>query len=283
MPPPPRFTVTEDQIAGFQRVLAKSSRSTLILLDNQTPWPLRLANSHCDSGSFPGNGKPVPRIRPNELVMCGSISKWVGDAEGSLSYCTDASSGPGSDEDTVYVKWKNPMVDDPLSDRGKWAHAGSTGRLDLCWTLADGTFHCQSEGGNPRPTQELNNRLELIITMRGRTSAPWKQQATTEQTAAEKARANPRWISSSESKACMLCKRPFGRFTDLKHHCRRCGWAVCDNCSPNKLVLHRWLEEDKPHALRETTSPKALRICLICHDAELASRSAPQPEPQPDQ
>ena len=97
--------------------------------------------------------------------------------------------------DTVFVKWKNPMVDDLLSDRGKWSHVTVDGaKLDACWALPDGSLRCKSAGGgNPRPTQEPNNRLKVTITMRGQTSAPWKQLGTADQTAAEKARANPRW------------------------------------------------------------------------------------------
>ena len=287
MPAPPRFAVAEEQIAGLQRVLAKAHRSTLLLLDNQTPWSLRLASSHCDSGSFSGNGKPAPRIRPNELVMCGSISGWVGDAEGSVLYCIDDSTDAAAvSVEKVFVKWKNPMVDDLLSDRGKWSHANVEGnKLDLCWTLADGTRQSKSAGGpdaHPRPTQEPNNRLKVVITMRGQRSAPWNQPTAIEQTAAEKARANPRWIRSTESDVCMLCQRSFGRLTDLKHHCRRCGWAVCDKCSPKKLVLLRWLDDQKPHALKETKSTEALRVCLGCYDAELNPLSTVGPEPEPE-
>lgn len=197
---PPRFAVTDQQIAGLQRVLAKASRSTLLLLDNQTPWSLRLANSHCDSGSFPGNAKPVPRIRPNELVMCGSISAWVGDAEGNFRYDVEESSeSAAGPDDQIVVKWKNPMVDDLLSDRGKWAHVILRGsQLDACWALADGTLHCKSAGSpdeHPRPTQEPNNMLKVTITMRGQTSAPWNATAA-EQTFAENARDIPRQIGS---------------------------------------------------------------------------------------
>jgi hypothetical protein len=171
--PPPRIAVTDTQIAGLQKILAKSSRSTLVLLDNQTPWTLRLLNAHCDSGSFPGNGKPAPRLRPNELVMCGSISKWVGDTEAIVTYCVDE-----SPDERISLKWKNPMVDDPFSDRGKWSHGHLHGsRLDLRWTLPDGTVQHRSSSVHPRPTQELNNRLVVSITVRGQTGSPWQQVA----------------------------------------------------------------------------------------------------------
>ena len=81
------------------------------------------------------------------------------------------------------------------------------------------------------------------------------------------ARAAPRWIRSAESSGCMLCRAEFGLFTH-RHHCRRCGWAVCASCSGHKAVLDRWLEPDKPHALREDRrSDEPLRVCDLCHRA----------------
>ena len=80
-------------------MLAKAHRSTLLLIDNQTPWSLR-PSSHCDSGSFSGNGS-LRHIRPNELVMCSSISGWVGDAEGIVSYCIDASTDAAASAESV--------------------------------------------------------------------------------------------------------------------------------------------------------------------------------------
>ena len=65
--------------------------TTLVLLDNQTPHTLRLGNQHVESGSWPGSGQPPSRIRPNERVMFGSISKWVGDAEAHVSYQIEGS------------------------------------------------------------------------------------------------------------------------------------------------------------------------------------------------
>ena len=133
-------------------------------MDNQTPWTLRLTNFECVSGSFPGNGKPPPRIAPNERVMFGSISKWVGDAEAMAHYCID-----DSPSDSCFIKWCNPMVDDPRKPKGqgKFAHAHmDSGKIDICWKSADGSTQYRSAGGQPRPTQELNNRLEVTIVQR---------------------------------------------------------------------------------------------------------------------
>ena len=84
------------------------------------------------------------------------------------------------------------------------------------------------------------------------------------------ARANPRWVRSTECTGCMICQRPFGVMSP-KHHCRRCGWAVCGHCSADKLVLDQWLEEKKPHALQKTTSSEPLRVCTNCHGAAIAA------------
>ena len=43
----------------------------------------------------------------------------------------------------------------------------------------------------------------------------------------------PRW---EESEECKLCHKQFGAFT-REHHCRRCGAAVCQQCSPSRLRL----------------------------------------------
>jgi hypothetical protein len=102
--------------------------------------------------------------------------------------------------------------------------------------------------------------------------APDAAEASTNPAAA---RANPRWVRSTECTGCMLCQRAFGMMNP-KHHCRRCGWAVCGSCSPNKLVLDQWLEEEKPHVVQKMTSSEPLRVCTNCHGAAMAS---PEPEP----
>lgn len=40
-----------------------------------------------------------------------------------------------------------------------------------------------------------------------------------------------RWIEDSESAECLLCKSEFSFWWNRRHHCRRCGLLVCDDCS----------------------------------------------------
>ena len=56
--------------------------------------------------------------------------------------------------------------------------------------------------------------------------------------AAAAARYSPRWVPDSEAPDCMLCNVVFGLFS-RPHHCRRCGWVVCDGCSKGTAVLDR--------------------------------------------
>eukprot|EP01046_Picozoa_sp_COSAG06_P035275 COSAG06_NODE_3775_length_4919_cov_1.883817_2_plen_400_part_00 len=81
---------------------------------------------------------------------------------------------------------------------------------------------------------------------------------------AEAARAAPRWISSAEASAYMLCAAEFVQVVESRHHCRYCGWAVCGSCSAATAVLDRWLADDKPHDLQLSRSRRALRVCNSC-------------------
>ncbi|GAM85144.1 hypothetical protein ANO11243_031480 [Dothideomycetidae sp. 11243] len=48
----------------------------------------------------------------------------------------------------------------------------------------------------------------------------------------------PEWQDDSDVAACPICKRRF-HFLFRKHHCRRCGRIICDQCSPHRITLPR--------------------------------------------
>eukprot|EP01046_Picozoa_sp_COSAG06_P007310 COSAG06_NODE_355_length_16870_cov_21.389064_6_plen_252_part_00 len=60
-------------------------------------------------------------------------------------------------------------------------------------------------------------------------------------------------------------------FSDAKalHHCRYCGWAVCDDCSKQKVKgLERWLSKaDDGAVCHHPPSTEELRVCDVCLDA----------------
>lgn len=89
----------------------------------------------------------------------------------------------------------------------------------------------------------------------------------------KEARATPRWIPSSEASCCMLCQKDFSKLRVPRHHCRRCGWAVCGSCSTHVLKLDRWLDSEKPHTVWHTPSPVLLRVCDSCHAHSLEGRA----------
>ena len=70
----------------------------------------------------------------------------------------------------------------------------------------------------------------------------------------------PAWL---ESDNCQLCNRPFfwnipdmyeqTQFGVRQHHCRKCGKAVCDNCSPKRTILPKFGYEIE------------VRICKECN------------------
>jgi hypothetical protein len=48
----------------------------------------------------------------------------------------------------------------------------------------------------------------------------------------------PRWQPDSEAVECPICKRPF-TWMFRRHHCRKCGRVVCNDCSPHRITIPR--------------------------------------------
>ncbi|XP_065841177.1 uncharacterized protein [Oscarella lobularis] len=46
------------------------------------------------------------------------------------------------------------------------------------------------------------------------------------------------WEDAKEVTNCSLCNSNFGVFSKWKHHCRICGFVVCNNCSSDDLFLY---------------------------------------------
>ncbi|EXJ61568.1 hypothetical protein A1O7_01996 [Cladophialophora yegresii CBS 114405] len=48
----------------------------------------------------------------------------------------------------------------------------------------------------------------------------------------------PQWQPDSEATECPICKRPF-TWMFRRHHCRKCGRVVCNDCSPHRITIPR--------------------------------------------
>lgn len=69
-----------------------------------------------------------------------------------------------------------------------------------------------------------------------------------------RAMAGPQWQSNSSR--CMLCATAFSTMV-WRHHCRRCGFCICDRCSPYRLHLDLPLER-QASPLRKAPSTGSL-------------------------
>jgi hypothetical protein len=63
----------------------------------------------------------------------------------------------------------------------------------------------------------------------------------------------PRWQPDSEVTECPICKRQFSVFF-RRHHCRKCGRVVCNDCSPHRITIPRQFIVHPPDTSAETHS-----------------------------
>lgn len=67
----------------------------------------------------------------------------------------------------------------------------------------------------------------------------------------------PRWQPDSEVNECPICHRPF-TWMFRRHHCRKCGRVVCNECSPHRITIPRQYIVNPP-GLDFATSPVGRR------------------------
>ncbi len=68
----------------------------------------------------------------------------------------------------------------------------------------------------------------------------------------------PQWIPDKNADTCMRCRKAKFTVVNRRHHCRKCGFVVCGDCSKNKFLLK--LQADEP-----------VRVCDICFVALVSS------------
>jgi hypothetical protein len=71
----------------------------------------------------------------------------------------------------------------------------------------------------------------------------------------------PRWQPDSEVNECPICHRPF-TWMFRRHHCRKCGRVVCNECSPHRITIPRQYIVHPPGP-EFATSPSKRRVNSI--------------------
>jgi len=72
------------------------------------------------------------------------------------------------------------------------------------------------------------------------------------------------WKPDSSSRECLSCHRPF-TFFNRRHHCRKCGDLICDDCSKARMFV--------------TSTQKNVRVCRSC--VSIVSTPMPGSSPVP--
>ncbi|NXU18371.1 PKHF1 protein, partial [Pardalotus punctatus] len=67
------------------------------------------------------------------------------------------------------------------------------------------------------------------------------------------------WIPDKATDICMRCTQTKFSTLTRRHHCRKCGFVVCADCSRQRFLMPR-------------LSPKPLRVCNLCYRQLLAEK-----------
>ncbi|KAL1501989.1 hypothetical protein ABEB36_007205 [Hypothenemus hampei] len=70
------------------------------------------------------------------------------------------------------------------------------------------------------------------------------------------------WVNNSEVFQCMCCKDVTFSMFNRRHHCRRCGRAVCYTCSLNRMIV-------------PTYGDLLVRVCLDCFKPKIRNTNDP--------
>ncbi|GMH50797.1 hypothetical protein TrRE_jg5744 [Triparma retinervis] len=70
----------------------------------------------------------------------------------------------------------------------------------------------------------------------------------------------PRWVPNKEQNNCTSCNCQFD-WVKRKHHCRRCGFVFCGDCSGYKSLLPAGT------AAKESNTKNPRRVCAPCHES----------------
>lgn len=62
----------------------------------------------------------------------------------------------------------------------------------------------------------------------------------------------PEWIPDKEAETCMRCQKLKFTIYNRRHHCRKCGFVICGDCSKQKVLI-------------KFLSDEPVRVCDDCY------------------
>lgn len=77
----------------------------------------------------------------------------------------------------------------------------------------------------------------------------------------------PKWQPDSEASECPICKRQFSLLF-RRHHCRKCGRVVCNDCSPHRITIPRQFIVQPPNPSGQS-QPRSPGICTPAETIDL--------------
>jgi len=115
-------------------------------------------------------------------------------------------------------------------------HASFEGKsFTLSHVLTNPSF--QDYPGNPSAFQIISSQKSFAVVAKDPAeAAEWKEAFKQVDSGSSTGSRAPVWMPDSGTPTCMLCNMRF-TFTQRRHHCRKCGTIICDNCSQTRALL----------------------------------------------
>lgn len=154
-------------------------------------------------------------------------------------------------EDNVGRKfWMNPLTKFVKNDREK-------GQYKLSWTYFEGVGY-RIDNAN---LEEIPDMDQIPMPNLNRYVAPRRVEEPMEIiTLYQPIQNNPSWQPDNAVTQCPQCHRDFTFFT-RRHHCRKCGLVVCNQCSGNRQLVQRPASSS---GAMLAVSDGEVRVCDAC-------------------
>ena len=264
------FTLAEDynRITHMRSYLAHQNRVTAIMFSLTNEWVLSCGRDKYFQWHCSETGRRIGGYQTNAWCVCleydvQSQYAFLGDYSGQISVLKIGNSGfdfitnlKGHSGSVRFLAWDGAR---------KLLFSGSFDQSIIVWDIGgqQGTaFELQGHHDKIQSVIYATSSKQLLSSGDDSLITFWNMDVKRQET--------PEW---AESDMCQKCNSPF--FWNLKsmweqktmgvrqHHCRKCGMALCDKCSPFRTTIPvMGFEYD-------------VRVCDTCHDSVSDADRAP--------